>query len=164
MHTELLVFLVIIILIILVVALVYATRSASELGPGTSDPNISVAHWYLAWTVSILWIAIAAAIVGVFSLFFFGPELIPTFGKTILYVAVLLLSVALIAVGVMAAISASYINASAVSAKYSAAYDNAIIAAIAALGSIGMAIIIAIVIWHYEYAPADGTTSAAVTQ
>lgn len=160
MNTELLVFLVIIILIILVVALVYATRSAVELGSGTSDPNISVAHSYLAWTVSILWIAMAAAIVGVVSLFFFGPELIPLFGKTILYLAVFLLSIAVIAVGVMAAISAHYIGSSAVSTKYVTAYDNAVITAVAALGSVGMAIVIAVVIWHYEYAPAD----AGVTQ
>ena len=161
MSTELLVFLIIIILIILLVALVYATRSAVELGPGTSDPNISVAHSYLAWTVSVLWIAIAAAIVGVFSLFFFGPELIPLFGKTILYLAVFLLSIAVIVVGVMAAISAHYISASAVSAKYVTAYDNAVITAVAALGSVGIAIIIAVIVWHSEYAPANDVNAPA---
>lgn len=154
MHIELLVFLVIIIMIMLLVSLVYATRAAVELGPGTADPNISVAHWYLAWTVAVIWIAIAAAIVGVGCLFFFGPEFIPLLGKSILYVAVLLMSAALIAVGVVASISASYIAASAVTSKYKTAYDNAVISAVAGIGSVGVAIIIAVVIWHYEYAPA----------
>jgi hypothetical protein len=148
MHTEILVFLVIIILIILIIALVYATRAAEGLA-GYSDPNITIAHTYLAWTVAVLWLVIAGAIIGVIALFIFGPELIPTFGKSILYIALLAFFIGLIAAGVVASIAAYHINNSTIKSKVEAAYRDTIISAVTALGSTALIIIIAVVVWYY---------------
>jgi len=161
MHTELLVFLLIIIAIILVFSLVYATSATTGIASAKADPNIYSAYWYLAWTVSILWIIIAGMIIGIVCLFIFGPEFIPVFGKTLLYAVVVILGLALVVTGVMASIGAYYIGISAVESTVTQAYHDAVIAATTALGSIAFAVIIALLVWHYSTpaVPPDQTDS-----
>lgn len=150
MHIEMLVFLLIIIMIILVISLVYASRATTGIFSTKGDPNINVAYTYLAWTVSVLWITLIGMAIGVICLFAFGPELIPTFGKTIVYLIVAVLIIALLAVGIMTSIGAYYIGISAVEPTVKDAYENAIIAAVTALGSIFVALVIGFLVWHYS--------------
>jgi len=150
MHTETLVFVLIIIIVILIVSLVYATRATSDISQAKADKDISIAYWYLAWTVSILWLTIAGLIIGIISLFVFGPELIPMLGKSVIYALVAILAVALAIVGVMSAIAAYHIGNSAVESSVVQGYHEAITAAVTALVSIGLAIVIIFVTWHYE--------------
>ena len=156
-----LVFLLIIIMIILVIALVYASRATTGIYSVKGDPNINVAYMYLAWTVSVLWIVLIGLVIGIICLFAFGPELIPTFGKTIVYLIISVLIIALIAVGVMSSIGAYYIGISAVEPTVSGAYENAIIAAVTALGSIFVALVAGFLVWHYAK-PATSPTSSTV--
>lgn len=164
MSTEALVFLLIIIMIILVVALVYASRATTGIFRIKGDPNINTAYMYLAWTISVLWIVLIGLVIGVISLFAFGPELIPTFGKTIVYILIAVLVVALIAVGVMSSIGAYYIGISAVESQVSEAYENAIIAASVSLGAIFVALVAGFVVWHYSGpSPVPATTANDTT-
>lgn len=148
MNDGLLVILFSVILIILILSLVYATASAAEIG-STSDPDLSSAHWYLSWTVSALWIIIAMMIVGVIALIFFGPEFIPIFGETVVYLILFVMVAAIIVTGVISSIAAYYINRSPAKDTSGSAYTDSIVAAVSALGSLFVIIVVYFLIWHY---------------
>ncbi|CAH6419527.1 Hypothetical protein POVR2_LOCUS29 [uncultured virus] len=160
MHDFVLLVLVIVFIVILIVSLVYITR-ASVAVSGTSDPSLEQAYTYLAWTSGVLWSVIAVAIIASIALVVFGPEFLPLFGKTFIYLFLFMTIAVVIAIGVMAAIAASYIAQSPSVSKddIKKAYDDCIIAAVITLGSIGLMLIGYYITWHTSKAASQAEST-----
>lgn len=151
MSTFVLVFILIIIFIILVVCSTYATDASVKLKDFKDDDNISAAYKYVTWAVTIIWITLAGMIIGLIALIFFGPELIPTFGKTIVYLAIGVMFIAIVAIAVICAISTYYLRQSnnTVDVKLTAEKDMEI-----ALGiSIATIVFAGIAYWYANRMP-----------
>jgi hypothetical protein len=144
------------VVVILIISLVYATRADKLIAEYKSDPNISSARKYLTWTVTIIWLLIAGIIFGMIALVITGPELIPTFGKTIIYLVLFIFVAAIIVTGIMASIAAYDIGQSNVSGdKLSAGYEDAIISAVTALGTLSLFVICYFVTWYHKKIPVN---------
>ena len=156
MHDLTLVFLFILVVVILIVSWSYATSSAAAIG-SSEDPELIIAHSYLAWTVSILAIIIVGMFIAIICLVIFGPEFLPTFGKTIVYLALFIMLIALIAVGIIAAIASVHIGR-ATDVNTGDAYRDAIIAAVVALAPLIIVIIGYVITWYHSkhVEPTDG--------
>jgi len=160
MHTISLIFIFIIVIIILVISLTYATDASVAVGQSAArqtDPDLSAAYFYLTWTVSILWIVISLIIIGVIALIIFGPEFLPIFGKTLVYLVLAFMVIAIIVVGVISSIAAFHINRSPENSTVGSADEDAIIAAVVSLGSIGLVGVGYAITWYANKAPgSDG--------
>jgi hypothetical protein len=142
-------FLLVIVLIVLIISLVYASRASIALQSAPDNADLISAQSYLAWTVATIWLVLIGIIIGTVALVIFGPEFIPTFGSTLVYLVLFVFVIAIITIGVNASIAASEINRSGINTPdINNAYDNAVIAAVTALGSIGVTIIIYYFVWH----------------
>ena len=133
MHTITMIFLFLIIIIILIISLVKATEASTNI-PKTKDPNLLTASWYLAWTTAVLWTIIISIIIGVIALIITGPEFLPMFGKTLVYLILFVLVAAIVVVAVMSSISAYYIGISVEEASAKVAYSDAVTAAVTDTG------------------------------
>jgi hypothetical protein len=149
MHDIVLLLLLVVAIVILIVSLIYISKASTSIGD-TTDPNLLQAYTYLAWTSGILWSLITVVILGSIALVVFGPEFLPLFGKTTVYLALFGMIIAIIVIGVMAAIAASYIGAAANPDldNIKLAREYSIIAAVVALGSIGIVLIGYFITWH----------------
>lgn len=165
MYDFILFILVVVFVIVLITSLVYITRASVAI-EGTNDVDLQKAHSYLAWASGVLWTLIALAIIGSIALVVFGPEFLPLLGKTTVYIFLFLVVAVVIAIGVIAAIGASYIAQSSQLSKDAirAAYDDCIIAAVLTLGTIGLTLLGFYITWHTskaeEQAAADANASS----
>jgi len=150
MHDLWMIILFVIVIIILIYSLIKATEASADLDKDTHDGNIDTAFTYITWTVSILWIVIGAIIFGIVALFIFGPEFLPTFGKSIFYLVFFLLVVGVVVVGVISSIAAYHIGISAEKENFTTAYADCIQAAVASLGAVGIFIIAYFITWRAD--------------
>lgn len=136
----------IVILIVLIYSLVKVTEASTSLnGTTSSDSGIQTAANYVYYTAVSLWVTIALLVIGIICFIIFGFSLVPSLGGIVFYFVYFILIVALIAVGVLAALAASNIGSSPEKNKYADAYKDTIIAASVSLASLGIIIIAAIV-------------------
>lgn len=160
MHDFVLLLLLVVAIIVLIVSLIYISKASTSIGE-TNDPNLLQAYTYLAWTSGILWSLIVVVILGAIALVVFGPEFLPLFGKTTVYLALLGMILAIIVIGVMAAIAASYIGSAANPnlPNVIEAREDAIIAAVVALGTIIIAVIGYYITWHTSKSSKETSTA-----
>ena len=143
MSTALEIVLLIVIAIVVIISLVYISKASVSIGDVSGykdDKNLDLAYKYTTWCTATCWILIIFLIVGLIFLVIFGPELIFVWGGVLIGGLVLLMMAFAFAIGVLAAMSAYYINKSKLSADPNAhsAYIDCIISAVVSLGVIGI--------------------------
>ena len=113
MNTILLTFIFVIVLIILLTVLSFASTANTDLADiYKDDSNLTSGKAWIVYGIAIIWPIWLGIVLGLIALFVFGPELIPTLGKTIVYIGVIIVLLSVVFLAFACILATYYIRQS----------------------------------------------------